>query len=172
MADLLASFGLCVREEHVPDRLRAVVQRGWIVENGAHLLAALHSNYSGAAQSEFEDVIHYEATVNGHGMLDYDLPHSGTERSRALLRRSMAYACMALLAVPAGRPWPILGYASLSEGGLDDDLLTAHVTFCSLRPGLQPYVQEVESYEHEALMEISRDDATVMLARTSPSNGC
>lgn len=171
MADLLAGFEVDVQEEHVPDQFRAVVQRGWIVENGAHLLAALHSNYSGAAQSGFEDVVHYEATVNGRGMMDYDLPHSGPERSRTLLSRSLSYAGMALLAVPAGWPWPILGYVSLSEGGLDDDLLTAHVTFCSRRPGLPPFVQEMESYTHEALMEITQDGAAAMLARTSSSNG-
>lgn len=110
--------------------------------------------------------------MNGRGMMDYDLPSSGPERSRPLLSRTFSYACTALLTVLAGWPVPILGYVSLSEGGLDDDLLTGHVTFCSLRPGLPPFVQEMESYKHEALMEISRDDAAVMLARTSPSKGC
>ncbi|WP_234438958.1 hypothetical protein [Streptomyces sp. NRRL B-3229] len=172
MADLLAGFEVDVREEHVPDQFRAVVQRGWIEQDGAQLLAALYSNYSGAAQSGFEDVVQYEATVNGRGMMDYDLPSSGPERSGPLLNRTFSYACTALLAVPAGWPWPILAYVSLSEGGLDDDLLTAHVTFCSRRPGLPPFVQEIESYTHEALMEISRDDAKVKLARTLPSNGC
>ncbi|MFF3960399.1 hypothetical protein ACFYZI_02400 [Streptomyces griseorubiginosus] len=172
LADLLAGFELEVREEHVPDQFRAVVQRGWIEEDGAQLLASLYSNYSGPAQSGFEDVVQYEATVNGRGMMDYDLPSSGPERSRTLLNRAFSYACTALVAVPVGWPVPILGCVSLSEGGLDDDLLTAHVTFCSRRPGLPLFVQEIESYKHEALMEISQDDATGMLGRTSLSNGC
>ncbi|MFJ4202505.1 hypothetical protein ACIP2Y_23165 [Streptomyces sviceus] len=167
MADLLASVEPCVREDYVPDQFRAVVQGGWTVADGAQLLAALYSNYSGAALSEFGDVVHYEATVNGRGMMDYDLPHTGPERSRSLLSRSMAYACMALLAVPAGWPWPILGYVSLSEGGIGDDLLTAHVTFCSRRVGLPPYVREMELYTHEALIEISPDDAVGMVTRNS-----
>jgi hypothetical protein len=171
MSDVLEGVELRVQEERVPDQFRAVVQGGWTVENGAHLLTALYSNYSGAGQSDFGDVIHYEATVNGRGMMDYDLPDSGPARSMSLLDRSLSYACTALLAASVSSPFPVLAYISLSEGGLDDDLLTAHVTFCSRRLGLSPYVQDMDSYTHEALMEISQHDASAMLARNSPSNG-
>ncbi|MET7730913.1 hypothetical protein ABZT02_06055 [Streptomyces sp. NPDC005402] len=171
MSDVLDGVELCVREECVPDQFRAVVQGGWTVENGAHVLTALYSNYSGAVQSEFGDVVHFEATVNGRGMMDYDLPDSGPERLKSLLDRSLAYACTALLAAPVSGPWPVLGYISLSEGGIDDNLLTAHVTFCTRRVGLPPFVQDMDSYTHEALMEISQRDAPAMLARNSPSSG-
>lgn len=35
MADLLAGFEVDVREEHVPDQFRAVVQRGWTRNPGS-----------------------------------------------------------------------------------------------------------------------------------------
>lgn len=133
------------------------------MDGEAQLLTALHSGYSGGGRQEFEDVIHYEATVNGRGMMDYDLPRSGPERRDTLLRRSLGYACTALQAVPEGQKWPILGYVSLSEGGLEDNILTAHVTFCSQRPELSPHVGDVDSYTHEALLELSQEDAAVML---------
>jgi hypothetical protein len=170
MSDLLGRIEPCVREEYLPDLFRGVVRGSWVVDGGVHLLTVFSSGYSGAASADFEDMIHYEATVNSRGMLDYDLPNSGIDRSKPLLER-LAYACMALVAVPASWPWSILGYVSLSEGGIDDDLLTAHVTFCSRRDGLPPYVKEIDSYTHEALMEISQDDAATMLARASPFIG-
>jgi hypothetical protein len=98
-------------------------------------------------------------------MMDYDLPDAGPERTKSLLDRSLSYAGTALAAAPVSWPWPILGYVSLSEGGLDDDLLTAHVTFCSQRVGLPPFVQDMDSYPHEALMEISQRDVAAMLAQ-------
>lgn len=149
----------------MPDQFRAVVRGGWLLDGDAQLLAVLHSGYSGGGRQEFPDVIHYEATVNGRGMMDYDLPDSGPGRRESLLRRSLAYACTALLAVPASQPWPTLAYVSLSEGGLEDDLLTAHVTFCSQRPGVPPYVSDVNSYRQEALLEISQDDAAIILSK-------
>ncbi|WP_406443210.1 hypothetical protein OHB14_30070 [Streptomyces sp. NBC_01613] len=57
----------------------------------------------------------------------------------------------------------MLGYVSLSEGGLEDDVLTAHVTFCSDHPNLPRYVDDVDAYTHEALLEISQEDAPALL---------
>lgn len=168
MADLLEGAEFHVREEDVPDQFRAVVREGWTLDGEAQLLTALHSGYSGVGMQEFEDVIHYEATVNGRGMMDYDLPKSGPERRASLLRRSLGYACSALLAVPASQRWPALGYISLSEGGIDGDSLTAHVTFCSQRLGLPAYASDMDSYMHEALMEISQEDAAELLSEGSP----
>ncbi|WP_369391218.1 hypothetical protein AB5J72_28910 [Streptomyces sp. CG1] len=163
MSGLLGGVEPRAREEDVPDQFRAVVHGGWTTDGEAQLLTVLHSGYSGGGRQEFEDVIHYEATVNGRGMMDYDLPPSGPERIEALLRRSISYACSALRAVPDGQKWPILGYVSVSEGGLEDNILTAHVTFCSERPDLPRHVGEMASYAHEALLEISQEDAAAIL---------
>ncbi|MGQ4433584.1 MULTISPECIES: hypothetical protein [unclassified Streptomyces] len=166
MSEFFGAVEHIAREEDVPDPFRAIVRAGWTSEGDAQLLSALHSGYSGASLTEFGDVIHYEATVNGRGMMDYDIPESDPERQKTLLRRSLGYVCTALLAVPESHPWPMLGYVSLSEGGLADDLFTAHVTFSSERPGLPRYVDDVDSYQHEALLEITQDDAKALLKRS------
>jgi len=90
MSDLLGGVELCVREERVPDQFRAVVQGGWTVENGAQLLTALYSNYSGAEQSDFGDVIHYEATVNGRGKCGFC-----SRRVSSWIRSVRVKACVA-----------------------------------------------------------------------------
>ncbi|MES5823849.1 hypothetical protein [Streptomyces sp. RG80] len=165
MSEFLRAVEIRVREEDMPDQFRAVVEAGWTLEEEARLLRALYSGYSGVGRAEFDDVVHFEAVVNGRGMMDYDLPDAGSERLGPLLRRSLGYACTALLSVPSDGLWPVLGYISLSEGGLNDDMLTAHVTFCSQRPDLPPYVPDVESHKQGALMEISERDAADLLKR-------
>lgn len=165
MSELLGTVEPHAREEDVPDQFRAVTHAGWTVDGDAQLLSALQSGYSGSGRAQFEDAVHYEATVNGRGMTDYDLPASGPERLAALLRRSLGYACTALLTVPPGSPWPTLAYISLSGGGLHDASLTAHVTFCSRRPDVPPYLGDLESYEEEALIELSQEDAATLLRK-------
>lgn len=165
MFELLGTAEPHAREEDAPEPFQAIARGGWTIDGDAHLLTALRSGYSGAGRMDFQDVIHYEATVNGCGMTDYDLPDSGAERRETLLRRSLGYACAALRAVPEGQKWPVLGYVSLSEGGLEDNLLTARVTFCSAHPDLPPYVNDVDSYTQEALLEIAQEDAAAMLAK-------
>ncbi|WP_367323548.1 hypothetical protein [Streptomyces sp. HUAS ZL42] len=137
-------------------------------ESGAHLLSALQSGYNGAALEDFADIVHFEATVNGRGMMDYDLPASGPERRDQLLRRSLAYACMALKATPEESAHPIQGYVSFSEGGLSDDSLTANITFCTSRPHVPPYVGDIRSYREEALLELTRDDAKKLMFDKMP----
>ncbi|GAA5705695.1 hypothetical protein Save01_06548 [Streptomyces avermitilis] len=149
-----------VLPDDVPAAYRAIAEEGWTVDgNGAYLLSALQAGYHGSTAGEFEDIVHFEATVNGRGMMDYDLPASGPERQNRLLRRSIAYACLALQAAPAESEHPLLGYVSLSEGGLSDDTLTANVTFCTRRSGIPPYVSDIQDYSEESLLELSRDDA-------------
>ncbi|MGW7378543.1 hypothetical protein [Streptomyces sp. NPDC054794] len=98
-------------------------------------------------------------------MTDGDLPRDGRERGVRLLRRSLSYACAALRAVPESFVWPVFGYVSLSRGGLEDDFLTANVTFCTKREGVLPYVDDIESFAHEALLEISQEDAMKLMPR-------
>jgi hypothetical protein len=164
MSALLGGRAPRAREEDVPEQFLAVVRGGWIVEGDAQLLKLLRSGYSGGGTREFEDVVQHEAAVNGRAMVDYDLPRSGTERIEMLLRRSLGYACSALAAVPEGRKWPVRGYVSLSSGGLDDEILTAYVTFCSDRPDLPRYADDLDVFAHEALLELSQDDAAGVLS--------
>ncbi|MFF4487175.1 hypothetical protein ACFY0F_11880 [Streptomyces sp. NPDC001544] len=158
-----------VGPDDVPAAYRAIAAQGWTVDaNDACLLSALEGGYRGSTVEEFQDIVHFEATVNGRAMMDYDLPAAGPERQDQLLRRSIAYACMVLQAVPAESEHAVLGYVSLSEGGLSDDTLTSHVTFCTRRPGVLPYVDQIQGYSEEALLELSRDDAVkVLAARTN-----
>lgn len=163
MAELLGTAEPRARDEDTPEPFLAVARAGWTIEGDAHLLTALRSGYSGAGRMDFQDVIHYEAAVNGRGMMDYDLPQSGPERLEPLLRRSLGYACAALRTLPEGQKWPVLGYVSLSAGGLEDNLLTAHVTFCSVHSDLPRFVHNMDSFTHEALLEISQEDVAAML---------
>lgn len=130
--------------------------------NDAYLLSVLPRGYHGPAVEEFKDIVHFEATVNGRAM-DYDLPAAGPERQDQLLRRSVAYACTVLQAVPAESEHAVLGYVSLSEGGLSYDTLTSHVAFCTRRPEVMPYVDQIQGYSEEALLELSRDDLDALL---------
>ncbi|KQX49669.1 hypothetical protein ASE09_22535 [Streptomyces sp. Root66D1] len=49
-------------------------------------------------------------------------------------------------------------YVSLSLGGLDDDLLTAQVTFCTPLPDTAPYIADLERVEDAAVAELSVGD--------------
>lgn len=162
MSRLLATTPADARVEDAPEAFRAIAAEGWIVDdNGAQLLKALRAGYSGADGVEgFQDIVHYEASINGRGMMDYDLPPSGPDRRALLVRRCLGYAHAALRTAPANLEWPVFGYVSLSSGGLHDDTLTAHVTFCSQRPGILPYADDMNSYIDEALLEISQKDAS------------
>jgi hypothetical protein len=152
------------RVDDVPTVYRAIAEQGWFVdESGACLLSALKAGHTGKRADAFEDVVHFEATVNGRGMMDFDLPASGPDRQRLLLRRSLAYACLALHIAPIDSPHPILGYVSLSEGGLSGNTLTANVTFCTSRPDLPPYVDDIDACSEEALLELSRADIVCLL---------
>ncbi|MFJ9818299.1 hypothetical protein ACIRU3_24130 [Streptomyces sp. NPDC101151] len=159
-----------VRPDDVPDAYRAITEGGWTVDgNGAYLLSALEVGYHGSTSEKFEDIIHFEATVNGRAMMDYDLPVSAPERQNRLLRRSIAYACLALRASPVESAYEILGYVSLSGGAMSDDALTASVTFCTRRPGIPPYIGNIWDYSEESLLELSKDDAVRMLKDRGPS---
>ncbi|WP_371669414.1 hypothetical protein OG985_18155 [Streptomyces sp. NBC_00289] len=59
----------------------------------------------------------------------------------------------------------MLGYVSLAAGGLADDVLTANVTFCSRRPNRPAYVDDIEAYTREALMEVSQQEAATLFGK-------
>lgn len=95
--------------------------------------------------------------------MDYDLSVSGAEREELLLRRSLAYACLALRNLPEQIKTPVHAYISISEGGLADDTATANVTFSAVRDGVAAYIDDINIYEEEALLELNRSDARGLL---------
>ncbi|MGW8504418.1 hypothetical protein [Streptomyces sp. CLCI03] len=143
-----------ITPDEVPPAFVQVVDEGWeVTPGGAHVLSALKS----APPGPFSDVVHEEYTVNGRGMTDHDLPASGEDRERRLLRRCMAYAGSALLRADAlGSVVEISAYISLSYGGAADDHLTANVTFCGDHPGVLPYVNDLEAFGAESLLRLRR----------------
>ncbi|MFF0064136.1 hypothetical protein ACFYRC_21775 [Streptomyces sp. NPDC005279] len=162
MADLLRRVDVSYLGEcDVPEQFLDVVREGWTTSaSGARVLSALAAASSGT----FFDVVQEEYSVNGRGMIDYDLPASGHEREEALLRRSLAYcfACLDKASEQLGSN-SVMAYVSISAGGLDEDTLTANVTFCGDHPGLPSYVQDIESYREEALMELLPGDYVSLL---------
>ncbi|WP_393084858.1 hypothetical protein [Streptomyces sp. LN704] len=153
-------------EPDIPPPFRDIAGRGWTMgSEGAVLLTELAEGTVGS----FFDVIQEETSVNGRGMTDYDLPESGHDREERLLRRCLAYsfACLESAAGQFGEN-SVSAYVSLSMGGLDDDVLTANVTFSSRHPGLAPYVEDIESYANEALLEIRRGDYSATTGVSGP----
>ncbi|MCZ0983027.1 hypothetical protein O1L60_39795 [Streptomyces diastatochromogenes] len=155
----------------VPPMFQEVVERGWSVTgSGARVLTDLRPD--DPAGSYF-DRLAEETTVNGRGMTDYDLPTDPTdpassstaaaaaanERTNVLLRRCLAYtaACLRTARDHFGDDH-VRAYVSLSLGGLDDDLLTAHVTFCTPLPDTPPYLPGLEQVRHAAVAELSIRD--------------
>ncbi|MFJ5937160.1 hypothetical protein [Streptomyces sp. NPDC093071] len=145
----------------VPPMFREVVERGWSVTgSGARVLTALLLVPAVAAFDRLAE----ETTVNGRGMTDHDLPTgpaAADERADALLRRCLAYAAACLLAArDRFRDDAVRAYVSLSPGGLDEDLLTAYVTFCTPRPDTPPYVPALEQVRGTAVAELSVHDCS------------
>ncbi|MGW7466619.1 hypothetical protein ACWGJT_18395 [Streptomyces xantholiticus] len=158
MANLLADAdvtGLSARD--IPPMFREVAERGWTVtQSGARVLTDLRP---GEGRSYF-DRLAEETTVNGRGMTDYDLlADAAGKRTNMLLRRSLAYiaACLRAAEQEFGDR-QVLAYLSLSLGGTDDDLLTAHVTFCRPLPDTPPYIADLEQVRDIAVAEISVED--------------
>ncbi|MEV7570074.1 hypothetical protein [Streptomyces tanashiensis] len=76
-----------------------------------------------------------------------------------LLRRCLAYAAGCLRAAQEHfGDDAVRAYVSLSLGGLDDDLLTAQVTFCTPLPDTAPYITGLEQVRDAAVVELSVRD--------------
>ncbi|MFI8503544.1 hypothetical protein ACIGFK_34325 [Streptomyces sp. NPDC085524] len=152
MARLLSRINLeDITPDEVPSGFIRVAEAGWEIRpSGAHVLSALKSSPAGP----FTDVVHEEYSVNGRGMMDYDLPAFGPERESKLLRRCVAYAISCLQhANELHSAVEISAYISLSYGGLNDDHLTANVTFCGNHPGVRPYAADLEDFAIESILK-------------------
>ncbi|MEU0402763.1 hypothetical protein ABZ318_21465 [Streptomyces sp. NPDC006197] len=160
MRKLLAGADLVgLSSSDIPPVFQEVVERGWSVTgSGARVLTGLRP---GTAGSSF-DRLAEETTINGRGMTDYDLstePAATDERANVLLRRCLAYAAGCLRAAQDHfGDDGVRAYVSLSPGGLDDDLLTAQVTFCTPLPDTAPYIAGLEQVQDAAVAELSVRD--------------
>lgn len=160
MRNLLEQVNLThLTAEDIPPLFREVAERGWsTTDTGARLLTDLRPE----GEATYFDRLAEETSVNGRGMIDWDLPTATAERTNPLLRRCLAYigACLRKAAGEFGDD-RVKAYLSLSLGGLDDDLMTAHVTFCTPRPELPPYIANLEEAKDAAVAEISLADCSV-----------
>ncbi|MFC7933536.1 hypothetical protein [Streptomyces cinereoruber] len=140
---------------------REVVEEGWsTTESGARVLTALRPERDGFHSDRLAE----ETTVNGRGMTDLDLPVGPAavdERARVLLRRCLAYsaACLRAARDRFGDD-AVRAYVSLSFGGLDEDLLTASVTFCTPLPDVRPHIAALERVRDAAVAELSVHDCS------------
>ncbi|MFB7512815.1 hypothetical protein [Streptomyces sp. NPDC056144] len=160
MRQLLADADLSrLSDADIPPAFQEVVEQGWSVTgSGARVLTDLCLE---PAPSAF-DRLAEETTVNGRAMTDYDLPADSAaadERASILLRRCLAYAeaCLTSARDRFGDD-EVRAYVSLSLGGLDDDLLTAQVTFCTPLPDAPPYIAGLEDVQDAAVAELSVQD--------------
>ncbi|MGW5424058.1 hypothetical protein [Streptomyces sp. NPDC003943] len=162
MRKLLADADLTgLSSSDIPSMFQEVAERGWTVTgSGARVLTDLRPDHAGS----YFDRLSEESTVNGRGMTDYDLPAepaAASERAKVLLRRCLAYAAACLRAARDHfGDDAVRAYVSLSLGGLDDDLLTAQVTFCTPLPDTPPYIADLEQVQDAAVVELSEGDCS------------
>ncbi|WP_046778589.1 hypothetical protein [Streptomyces yangpuensis] len=160
MTELLAQYpptGLT--DDDIPSLFREVKEEGWsYTPNGARVLTGLLPDFA----ASYSDVLREETSINGRGMTDYDLPVAESERTRPLLRRCLAYALACLdEAEKKFGDQEVRSYVVLSLGGVDDDLLTATVTFCTHDPNTNPYIPDLENVQNEAVAELTSSDGRV-----------
>ncbi|MFF3624766.1 hypothetical protein [Streptomyces sp. NPDC002467] len=157
MTALLAEHPLAeLTDEDIPYLFRQVKEKGWTyTPNGSRVLTGLIPK----TVPPYVDVLQEETWINGRGMTDRDLPRAESERTGPLLRRCFAYAFACL--VEAERRFgdqDALAYVILSLGGLDDDLLTATVTFCTRDLNTRPYIPDIENVQDAAVAELTLSD--------------
>lgn len=135
-----SNFLATITQDDLMPEFEAPVSRGWTVVDDAVLLISWYKSYFGE-RSEFPETIDYEAAVNGRGIPDMDLVDVGRARVFRLLRRGVAFAWAALR--EQHRQFPevtMAAYISAAPTFVDPDHFTGNVTFCSVRPGQQLYV--------------------------------
>ncbi|NUK05788.1 hypothetical protein [Streptomyces lunaelactis] len=160
MSELLHEFPVTdLKDEDIPPMFLEAMREGWsYTPNGARVLTGLIPDVA----SPYFDVLQEETLINGRGMIDYDLPPTGPERTGSLLKRCLSYAFGVLdEASKAFGDQEFRAYVSLSLSGSNDDTMTANVTFCTTNPSIEPYVRDLESVQNEAIVELSLEDRNV-----------
>src|SRR5437868_15067685 len=129
--------------EDIPEAYWETLREGWICdEAGAWLLRSFKPGYFGPPCSP-DDVVGFEANVNGRGIPDMDLLSTGIQRAKELATRGYAFARMALFGLRSMNCHPSMeAYISI---GRFEDSYTGSVTFASLRQNVPNYLDDVES---------------------------
>jgi hypothetical protein len=160
MSRLLEEFPVSnLGDEDIPPIFLEVVNEGWsYTANGARVLTGLIPDVA----SSYFDLLQEETSINGRGMTDYDLPQTGSARTVTLLRRCFSYAFACLReAEKAFGDQGVRAYVSLSLGGVNEDMMTANVTFCTPHPSVPPYIRELERVQNEAVAELALGDRRI-----------
>ncbi|MGW1493810.1 hypothetical protein [Streptomyces sp. NPDC002402] len=160
MSELLQEFPVAdLKDEDIPPMFLEVMRAGWsYTPNGARVLTDLIPDVT----SPYFDVLQEETSINGRGMIDYDLPPTGPERTGTLLKRCLSYAFGALdEASKIFEDREVRAYVLLSLGGSNDDTMTANVTFCTNDPNVAPYIRDLENVQNEAIIELSLGDRSL-----------
>ncbi|MFF2861600.1 hypothetical protein ACFVSX_17090 [Streptomyces rubiginosohelvolus] len=159
MREILRTTEITNLSDHdIPAMFREVVERGWsVTAAGGRVLTDLRPATSGT----YVDRLAEETTINGRGMIDYDLPATPGERTPLLVRRCLAYvyACLRK-AQEEFRDTQVKAYVSLSFADTEEALLTSNVTFCTPLPDVRPYIPNLEAVTDAAVAEISLEDCS------------
>lgn len=123
-----------VNSVRVSDRyppLDLVASAGWVLEDGATLLAEFRTSYFGH-RSAFVNTGSFEVAVNGRGIPDLDIQATGVGRIDRLMRRGISFAWDALYEANS-LPWKPTLMARVSAGPIltDPETYTGYVTFFS-----------------------------------------
>ncbi|MEV0315527.1 hypothetical protein [Nonomuraea fuscirosea] len=152
--------------EDIPEAYWAPLREGWMCDKtGAWLLRSFKSSYFGPHCSP-DDVVGYEASVNGRGIPDIDLSSTGIQRARELAKRGYAFARTALFGLRRMTDHPIMeAYISICrvDDSGDDDLYTGSVTFASPRPNEANYLEDVEDIRDCAILILEISDCDTPL---------
>lgn len=159
MRDLMQGVDLDqLSSADIPSAFQSILEGGWVYDDsGAWVLRRLAD--PGTHSHGLLDPVQREATINGRGMIDYDLPKETALRKPPLFRRSIAYACAGIdHALQSGPGRYATSYVSASHAAEGERTLTTNVTFCTMRGDRVPYVENMDEFREEGLMEITAPD--------------
>ncbi|WP_152514237.1 hypothetical protein [Nocardiopsis valliformis] len=153
------SLSGAVSEDDLTDFHKNVLEAGWLKEDsGAWVLRSLRGGYAGV-ESQFSDLIDYEASVNGRAIPDLDLDFADSRRVETLFRRGYSFAHCALFSlgrVP-GAPSAV-AYVTIGPTLFDENIVTGSVTFCATREGECPYIDDISDLSLSGVLLLDSDD--------------
>jgi hypothetical protein len=156
MGDLAVRAKLdTVTSADLPPRAAEVLASGWVREDdGAWVLEALRRSYSGE-RAGFDDLIGYEAAVNGRAVYDLDLPR-GDDRATLLLRRGYALSREVLEQIRSAPGSPVItALITVSLSLTEDPMWVGNCTFWAEHEGEEPYVEIDDVSGDDLLMSVS-----------------
>ncbi|MFG1881422.1 hypothetical protein [Micromonospora sp. NPDC049102] len=147
-----------VSRRDLPPGVESVLAAGWSVVDDAVVLTDFYESYYGR-RDLFNELVDYEAAVNGRGIPDEDISERNASSIPLLLRRGVAFAWAALFEQRTKLPGiQVAAYISVSPILLEPDLFTGNVTFCSIGPGRPLYIDPRNLVQHEIVVEMQTED--------------